>query len=128
MNTAARMAVARDKRSGCAARTEHRARCAGAETRARIGTLAALHQHQHHDAHRAEHAGRSSITYATFSLRVPVQNLRPGSGGPDGEEFLGLERSATDQATIDIRHAEQLRGIAGLARCRRRGPAGRRRY
>ncbi len=54
MNTAARIAVARDKRSGGAARTEHRAGRASAKTRASIGTLATLHQHQHDDAHRAE--------------------------------------------------------------------------
>ena len=35
-------------------------------------------------------------------------------GLADGQEFVGLQRCAADQAAVDIRHGEQLRGIACL--------------
>src|SRR5215831_1394139 len=37
----------------------------------------------------------------------------PG-GGQDRQEFVGLERGATDQSAVDVRHREQLGRVARL--------------
>ena len=52
MNTAGEDRRGARQRGGRATRAEHGARCARTEARARIRALAALDEHQHHDATR----------------------------------------------------------------------------
>src|SRR5512139_2101213 len=51
-----------------------------------------------------------------MTIRID-SNIRSNLCGrrPDGEEFLGLQRRAAYESAVDVRHAEQLGGIAGLA-------------